>query len=149
MIFKHECQLVFIVSSVTRFWQFFAILAIFRGFGRQFFCPKLLVYKSFDVDILAFKKTCLFTVATNLAIFTIIMVIFLSEHLVTLIVMKKRVSFCRVCLSVCKSVSFIICIILNCAFLRYLYLLFFMLDVFIYYYKPSLLSFFCWFATLG
>ena len=64
-------------------WQFFAILAIFLGFWQQFFCPKLPAYKSFDVDILEFKKL-VYLLWRQMVIFTKMLAIFPSEHLVTL-----------------------------------------------------------------
>ena len=45
-----------ISKQCDQIWRFFAILAIFGGFWRQFFCQKSPLHKSFDVDILAFKK---------------------------------------------------------------------------------------------
>ena len=37
-------------------WQFVTILANFRGFWRQFLCPKSPMYKFFDVGILWLEK---------------------------------------------------------------------------------------------
>ena len=44
------------LEQCDQIWQFVAILAIFGGVWRQFFCQKSPVHKSFDVDILGFGK---------------------------------------------------------------------------------------------
>ena len=49
ILFKNSFQ-------CDQIWRFVAILAIFGGLWRQFFCQKLPVHKSFDVDILGFEK---------------------------------------------------------------------------------------------
>ena len=46
-------------NQCDQIWRFVTILAIFKPFWQQIFCPKSpknLLYKSFDVDILGLEK---------------------------------------------------------------------------------------------
>ena len=58
-------------------------LAIFGSFQQQFFCPKLPIYKCFDVEILVFSK--LAYCGNKFGDFHQNVGYFLSEHLVTLL----------------------------------------------------------------